>query len=515
MLSRSIRVALFFVVAACIVFAYSKIDARAQDLAHETGLPVVQEARARDDTPSLSHFDTNIGAPSSVAAIVYSQPPNGAFLLQRSSQFGYGQYGSDYDQYVWDNFTLNSTQAITEIVWRGVYNSGGSVGGAVSDFVVSVYTSTAGNTQPDHLNGLLVQYTLGGNAGETPPWTSNGVSASIHDYTFTLPAPFTATAGIKYWVQIEGIQNGPPDWGIVAGTGGNGLHFYAVPGIGDFYFNIASGDAAFTLLGPVAPIAGLSATNNSPSVLGQATTFTATVSVGSGVSYAWNFGDQTTGNGQVVSHIYTGIGSYTAVVTASNSLGSLTATTAVTITDAPISGLTASNDGPTLLGIPTALSASVATGSNVVYEWSLGDGGLGNGQVLSHTYPHAGLFTATVTATNNVSGPLTKTTVVEIVTTEQPIEGLSATNDSPTLLGGMTTLSASVTAGSTVTYTWNMGDGQVRTGKVVTHYYTGFGIFTAIVTATNSLGQASATTPVTITAPYHTFLPLCQVASSP
>jgi hypothetical protein len=73
---------------------------------------------------------------------------------------------------------------------------------------------------------------------------------SQHNYTFALPTPFTATAGVKYWVQIEGIQNGPADWGIVAGSGGNGVHFSAIPGVGDFNFNISPGDAAFTLLGP-------------------------------------------------------------------------------------------------------------------------------------------------------------------------------------------------------------------------------------------------------------------------
>ena len=508
MLSKSAGVALSFVVAVCILLAYSKMDAQAQDPTHKTGLPVVQDASATDDTPSLSHFDTDIGAQSSGAAIVYTQPPNGALLQQQSSQLGYGQYGSDYDQYVWDNFTLNSTRAITEIVWRGVYNSGGSVGGAVIDFTVGVYTSTAGNTQPDHLNGLLVQYTLGGTAGETPPWTPSGMSASIHDYAFTLPVPFTATAGIKYWVQIEGIQNGLPDWGIVAGTGGNGLHFYAIAGVGDFYFNIASGDAAFTLLGPPVPIAGLSATNDGPTVLGRATTFTATVSAGSDVSYAWNFGDQTTGSGQIVTHTYPHAGLFTATVTATNSVsGPVTATTRITVTEAPITGLSATNDGPTLLGGITTLEASVASGSNVAYTWNSGDGHIRSGRVITHIYPATGSFTAIVTASNSASGPFTATTVVSVTGAEIPVSGLVAANNSPTLWGSVTTLTASVASGSSVVYTWSLGDGQVGNGRVVTHPYP-LGVYTAVVTASNSVNTLTASTVVTVTAPQHVYLPL-------
>ena len=244
MLSKSISAALVVVVAACLLsLVYSQTWAQTQAPSDSLQPPVLQQrASARSDAPPIP------------ISVIYSQPPNGALLQQQSSQFGYSRYGSDYDQYVWDDFTLSFTRAITEVAWRGIYNTGGNPGGVVIDFSVGVYTSTAANTQPDHLSPPLVEYTIGGNASETPPWTPSGGAPSIHDYSFTLPTPFTASAGIKYWVQIEGIQNGPTDWGIVAGTGGDNSHFYAIPGVGDFYFNKSPGDAAFTLLGPPAEV---------------------------------------------------------------------------------------------------------------------------------------------------------------------------------------------------------------------------------------------------------------------
>ncbi len=81
------------------------------------------------------------------------------------------------------------------------------------------------------------------------------------------------------------------------------------------------------------PIAGLEATNDSPTSLGSPTTLTATVTTGSNVTYTWAFGDDTTGNGAVVAHIYPALGVYEAVVTAGNSVSILTATTTVTITE--------------------------------------------------------------------------------------------------------------------------------------------------------------------------------------
>jgi hypothetical protein len=73
----------------------------------------------------------------------------------------------------------------------------------------------------------------------------------------------------------------------------------------------------------------------------------------------------------VVSHTYPATGVYTALVTASDSVSELTATTVITITDVPIAGLTATNDCPTMLGGVTTLSATVESGSNVSYAWKL------------------------------------------------------------------------------------------------------------------------------------------------
>jgi branched-chain amino acid transport system substrate-binding protein len=67
---------------------------------------------------------------------------------------------------------------------------------------------------------------------------------------------------------------------------------------------------------------------------------------------------------------------------------------------APVSHLSAVNDGPTDWPQTTTLTATVATGSDVVYTWALGDGAAASGQVVTHTYPTPGDFTAVVTASN-------------------------------------------------------------------------------------------------------------------
>ena len=111
----------------------------------------------------------------------------------------------------------------------------------------SIYASIPSGIQPDISQPPLVHYEVGGNANETPAEVLGGVQT--YDYRYALPAPFQAAAGTKYWVQIEAYQPGAPDWGLAAATGGDGQYFRRLEGDG-FNYQIARGDAAFTLVGP-------------------------------------------------------------------------------------------------------------------------------------------------------------------------------------------------------------------------------------------------------------------------
>jgi alpha-tubulin suppressor-like RCC1 family protein len=75
------------------------------------------------------------------------------------------------------------------------------------------------------------------------------------------------------------------------------------------------------------------------------------------------------------------------------------------VTDTPTLDLSVANDSPTRLGLATTFTAT-ATGNPITYTWSFGDGASSPGgpaAVVSHTYATAGLYTATVTATNGAA----------------------------------------------------------------------------------------------------------------
>ena len=94
-----------------------------------------------------------------------------------------------------------------------------------------------------------------------------------------------------------------------------------------------------------------------------------------------------------------------------------------------VSRLAVTNDGPTDRGEPTTFTATVETGSNVSYEWSFGDGSVGSGPVVSHTYATAGAYTAILTAANEYNTRTAETVAAVRETFELTTTGTVTTSD--------------------------------------------------------------------------------------
>lgn len=159
----------------------------------------------------------------------------------------------------------------------------------------------------------------------------------------------------------------------------------------------------------------------------------------------------------------------------------------------------------------TAAVEPITTTLPLTYTWQLGGqipithtGGLSDTNDFIWDMPGTQLITVTA---SNLYGSVSDTHPITI--TDVPIEGLAASNDSPTLFGEATTFTAVITSGTNVLFAWDFGDGFRGDGAVITHTYSSSGLFTATVTATNTTNSTSDTTQVTIIAPnYPTYLPL-------
>lgn len=303
---------------------------------------------------------------------VYQHPPHPAGGQYKSAW--YAEDGLDSDEHVWDSFTLSSGAAITRISWRGAYTNYLVNAGLapVYNFTVGIYGSTAANSQPNVVAGPLVEYDVGGNAGETPAGSAGGVN--MYDYSFTLPSAFQAAAGTKYWVQIEAWQGltpvyfWPPDWSIARGVGDNNSHFRRVGGTGGF-FSFITGDATFTLFTSGAPTALISAsalpagsgliTGTGAYPIGSVCTLEANANAG------WGFVNWTENGGEVSNNP-----AYTFTVSTDRTLtANFVNAYSITTSAQPSYGGTTSGDGIYNADSTVTVSAVPAQGFEFV-EWN-------------------------------------------------------------------------------------------------------------------------------------------------
>jgi len=141
----------------------------------------------------------------------------------------------------------------------------------------------------------------------------------------------------------------------------------------------------------------------------------------------------------------------------------------------------------------------------VTYSWAFGDGNTGSGVMPTHTYTAPGIYTVTLTVTDN--GGLTDADTASanitggggpqlpVADAGGPYIGLVG---SPVQFDGSASFDPD---GSIVDYSWTFGDGNTGSGAMPSHTYTGPGVYTITLTVWDNQNLTDAdTTSATIVA---------------
>jgi PKD repeat protein len=241
-------------------------------------------------------------------------------------------------------------------------------------------------------------------------------------------ANWTTFAPLKYAATVAGrrLDSYVYAWNVRKGD------FFSVDAV-----SLVAGDVAPA---NVAPTASFTASPIAPSS-GSAVAFDASASRdsdGTIASYAWSFGDGTTGSGRSASHAYAQPGTY---------MVSLTVTDDRNATNTTSSPLVVSTVSPAVNQAPVTRAAvsplSAATGETVSvngssstdadgtiasYAWDFGDGASATGATASHAYAAAGTFTVRLTVTDDkgATGSATQSVTVTAPAPPPPSTGLVA-----------------------------------------------------------------------------------------
>ena len=124
------------------------------------------------------------------------------------------------------------------------------------------------------------------------------------------------------------------------------------------------------------------------------------------VTYEWDFGDETTGEGQVVTHRYTFGGAFTVSLTVTDNDGKTdTATKELRVYEKPHALFSATpTDGVAPLDVSLDASESYDTDGEIVfYNWDFGDGSthVGDKVKRSHTYEAGGTYQVILTVVDS------------------------------------------------------------------------------------------------------------------
>jgi PKD repeat protein len=235
-------------------------------------------------------------------------------------------------------------------------------------------------------------------------------------------------------------------------------------------------------------------------------------------TYAWNFGDGTTGSGQTISHSFPLQQTYTVTLTVTNDIGQPGSTTQVLTMGAgslptPIFTVSPRDAAVGQLLFFNASGSTAGQGHVITsYRWTFGDGTTGSGVTVSHAYAAAGIYVVQLTVTDEsgqskTSDDSTKVTIGSGTTGPTALFTYSPT--SPVAVLSVVTFDASASTGTPggsapAIYQWQfdcpvggcIGSEIVTTATsaVIQHTYQAQGNFRVQLTVFDSAGRSNSTT---------------------
>jgi PKD repeat protein len=257
--------------------------------------------------------------------------------------------------------------------------------------------------------------------------------------------------------------------------------------------NVApTAEAGGPYVGQVGGLISMAGTATDPGLIDQA-----------GLTYHWDFGDGTQGSGPIVGHSYASAGGYMVKLTVTDkdgAQGTDTATVQVQVVNQPPSALI-SGPASGLVGETLNFDGSGShddDGSIVSYIWDFGDGSIGSGANVSHSYNVAGGYQVTLTVTDDggLSDSATHTVQIQEPVTNQPPSAVIS-GPASGLVGETLDFDGSGSYdddGSIVSYTWDFGDGTTGSEVTLTHVYTQAGGYQVTLTVTDDGGLSDLAT---------------------
>jgi hypothetical protein len=189
---------------------------------------------------ALAALAIALSSAASADPIIWNQPAvNTGRLFSSENDTAAGGFG--HFSTVYDDFLFAGGATITDVHWTGGFFDGNEAAGNPSGFTIAFWADSSGEPAA----APLLSEHFNGNAGQGGGFSCAGFPCFTYQID-PLTTSFAAAAGTRYWISIVADQSFPPNWGLLAASGGNGNG----AAVQDFFGQrVAIGDVAFALSG--------------------------------------------------------------------------------------------------------------------------------------------------------------------------------------------------------------------------------------------------------------------------
>jgi PKD repeat protein len=205
----------------------------------------------------------------------------------------------------------------------------------------------------------------------------------------------------------------------------------------------------------------------------------------------WDFGDADTSPDPSPTHTYYTAGNYTVNLTVSNTYGTDSKLSTITVLEKTIVPVANFSAQPTSGKAPLKVYfTDQSTGTPTKWKWSFGGGITSFQQNPVHKYSAAGKYTVTFTTTNaKGSNTVTETDYIKVIS--KPVANFTSS-----VTSGKASLNVKFTDTSTGTpsgWIWEFGDGSKSFVENPTHKYSEAETYTVNLTVKNAAGRNTVT----------------------
>ena len=248
--------------------------------------------------------------------------------------------------------------------------------------------------------------------------------------------------------------------------------------------------AVFLTVTPPAQCEPVEILDVSTTAAGCTVTFTASLTGTSPFTYAWDFGPFGSSSQPTPTVAFGTPGTYPYTLTVSNCYGqysdTFSGTVAVDCCLPPENAAFAYAPSLPVAGETTVFTGTAESNRPLSFSWDFGDGTLGSGNPVSHTYASSGNYTVRMTATNECGATFAQGTLSVC----GPASGASFTwTPADPVVGQWVYFHAQASGTPPLAYAWDFGDGGHGSGANASHRYNQAGEYTVVLTVTNACGR--------------------------